>query len=161
MEGIAGTYYLIRLGLLVLLVVLSITLAVRLMRARRFSMGRGLTVTAAGVIVLAGLWSITGAAPGIVWVLVLFAVGVLIGFVAGKAARPAAGRPDALRRSPLAPIVTALALIFAGTTLLFGSSYLFALSLLGIALSVGCLLGQVLGESTAADSARGRATPAH
>lgn len=154
MEGILGSYYWIRVALLAVLVLLSIVLAVRLMRARRFSMGRGLAVAAAGAVLLAGLWSITGSAPGIVWVVALLAIGAVLGFVAGKTARPAAGRPDALRRSPFAPVITALALIFAGMTLLFGSSYLFALSLLGISLAAGCLVGQVLGESTAAGSAR-------
>lgn len=124
------------------------------MRARRFSMGRGLAVAATGAVLLAGLWSITGSTPGIVWVAALPAVGAVLGFLAGRTTRPATGRPDALRRSPLAPVITALALIFASLTLLFGSSYLFALSLLGIALAVGCLIGQVLGESTAAGSAR-------
>ncbi len=159
MEAIAGIYYFIRLGLFVVLVILSIVLAIRLMRARPFSMGRGMAVTAAGLIALAGLWVITGATPGIAWVAALLAVGVILGIFAGKAARPASGSPDKLRPSPLAAIITALAFIFASLTLLFGTSHLFSLSLLGIALSVGCLLGQTLGESAAAGAAR-RAGPA-
>ncbi|MBU2603996.1 MAG: hypothetical protein KKA32_17840 [Actinobacteria bacterium] len=153
MEATAGIYYFGRLGLLLILVILSIALTIRLMRARPFSMGRGLAVTAVGAIALAGLWVITGATPGIAWVAALLAVGVILGILTGRAARPATGDPSKLRPSPLTGIVTGLASIFASITLLFGTSYLFSLSLLGIALAVGCQLGQTLGGSAVVEVA--------
>lgn len=153
MEAIAGIYYFVRLGLLLVLVILSIVLTIRLMRARPFSMGRGMAVTAIGAIALAGLWVIAGATPGIAWVAALLAVGVILGILVGRAARPAAGEPNKLRPSPLAAIVTGLAFIFASVTLLFGTSYLFGISLLGIALAVGCQFGQTLAGSAAVEAA--------
>lgn len=147
MNSMVGTMYWVRLGLLVLLAVLAIVVGLRLMRTRRFSMGRGIAVVVLELVALLGLWLLTGASPSLIWIVVMLAVGGVLGFVLGRSAKPAG---DALRRTPLAALITALAFIFAAMTMLFGTSYLFSISLLGIALALGALAGQLFGEMQAA-----------
>ncbi len=149
-DSFAGTFYWIRLGLLSLIALLALIAMFRLMRTRRFSTGRAVSVFVFQLIALVGLWLITGASPSPIWLIVALAIGGVLGFVTGRIAKPAPGGGDKLKRSPVPAAITAIAFIFAGMTLLFGTSYLFSIALLGVAMGVGLFGGQFAGEMMAA-----------
>jgi len=147
---VAGIYYWIRLGLLALISLLAFIAAFRLMRTRKFSTGRSITVVVLELIALVGTWFLTGASPSPVWLIVALALGAVLGFLLGRSSKPA--ESEKLKRSPVAATISAIAFIFAAMTLLFGTSYLFSIALLGVALAVGLFAGQLAGEMQAAKS---------
>jgi hypothetical protein len=63
-----------------------------------------------------------------------------------------------VKRSVLVAWVWALAMLLVAVTLLFGSSFLFAVAMLVLALAVGMVVGQVAGEFTAVRVSASRAT---
>ncbi len=147
---VAGIYYWIRLGLLGLISLLAFIAAFRLMRTRKFSTGKAITVVLLELIALVGTWFLTGASPSPVWLIVALALGSVLGFLLGRSSKPAEG--ERLKRSPVAATISAIAFIFAAMTLLFGTSYLFSIALLGVALALGLFGGQLVGEMQAAKS---------
>jgi len=147
---VAGIYYWIRLGLLALIALLAFFAAFRLMRTRKFSTGKAITVVVLELVALVGTWFLTGASPSPVWLIVALAIGAVVGFLLGRSSKPAEG--EKLKRSPVAATISAIAFIFAGMTLLFGTSYLFSLALIGVALALGLFAGQLAGEIQAAKS---------
>ena len=148
MQDFAGIYYWIRLGLLGLISLLAFIAAFRLMRTRKFSTGKGVIAVVLELIALVGTWLLTGASPSPVWLIVALALGAVLGFLLGRSAKPAA--EEKLKRSPVAATISAIAFIFAAMTLLFGTSYLFSIALLGVALALGLFAGQLAGEMQAA-----------
>lgn len=148
MQDFAGIYYWIRLGLLGLISLLAFIAAFRLMRTRKFSTGKGIVAVVLELIALVGTWLLTGASPSPVWLIVALALGAVLGFLLGRLAKPAA--EEKLKRSPVAATISAIAFIFAAMTLLFGTSYLFSIALLGVALALGLFAGQLAGEVQAA-----------
>jgi len=150
MQDFAGIYYWIRLGLLGLIALLAFIAMFRLMRTRRFSAGKGIAVVILEIIALVGTWFLTGASPSPVWLIVALALGAVGGFLLGRSAKPADA--EKLKRSPVAASINAIAFIFAAMTLLFGTSYLFSIALLGVALALGLFGGQLFGEMQAAKS---------
>ncbi|MBU4557371.1 MAG: hypothetical protein KJ747_10920 [Actinobacteria bacterium] len=148
MQDFAGIYYWIRLGLLGLISLLAFIAAFRLMRTRKFSTGKGIVAVVLELIALVGTWLLTGASPSPVWLIVALALGAVLGFLLGRSAKPAA--EEKLKRSPVAATISAIAFIFGAMTLLFGTSYLFSIALLGVALALGLFAGQLAGELQAA-----------
>lgn len=149
MGDFAGIYYWIRLGILVLVSLLAVIVALRLMHTRRFSIGRGIAVVVLEFVALVGMWATVGSAASPVWLIGLLAIGGVLGFLFGRMAKP---HGEKLKRSPMAAAVNAIAFVFAAMTLLFGTSYLFAIALLVLGFATGMLIGQLGGEVVAAKS---------
>ncbi len=154
MDAIVSAYYWVKLALLIVIALLAVWAAVRGTGPRVFVAWRAaaqvVLATAAFVLVF---W-LADAGSSLLWVVVLMALGAVAGYFAAR--RERAWTRDGhlcVRRSALAPWVWAVAVILVAMTLLFGSTYLFALALLVMALALGLLLGQAGAESGAAKRA--------
>ena len=91
------------------------------------------------------LSAIVGVTFGPLYGGVLALVGLLIGYLAnrGRSVTGEDGR-DRVRPSPLTAWVWFIAVTIVAATLLFGDSYVFALSMLLLALAVGLVVGQTI-----------------
>jgi hypothetical protein len=147
MKTFTTVYYWIRVAALVLAVVLALLAAVRLTGRRRFAVRRDVAFAAAAVVAFGGLTWITGVSFSIVWAVVLVLLGATAGFSASRGARFSMeeGRPY-VNHSPVAPWIWAVGAILVALTLLFGTSYLFALAMLVLAFGMGTVLGEVAAE---------------
>jgi hypothetical protein len=147
MTDFVTIFYWIRLAALVLLVLLALTTAVRMSRRRRFGPVRDVSFALGAVAMFGGLVYVTGPAFSIVWAVALGVVGAALGFLSGRLSRfwTIDGRVF-IRRAPPAPWLWALSAILLTMTLLFGSSYLFALAMLLQAFAMGVAVGQVAAE---------------
>jgi hypothetical protein len=150
MDAIASIYYWVKLVLLIVVVVLAVWGAVRASGNRVLLPWRAVVQAVLAVVAFAAVVWLGGAAFGVVWAIVLMALGLAAGFLTGRRERSwaQAGRV-CVRRSALASWVWAVAVILVTVTLLFGSSYLFALAALVMAFGLGMVLGQIAGEFAA------------
>jgi hypothetical protein len=146
-EAAQGVYYWIRLAILLIVVVLAVVMAVRQTRWRSFSTVRAVLAAAGHVVAYLALLLLTGVSVSLVWSLILFAIGLVAGYFAGRTSHVEArdGGP-ALKRASVGPVIAAVAYLLAAMTLLFGTSYLFALAMVFFALSVGVSVGQAASE---------------
>ena len=149
MKDISTVYWVIRLALLVLVVVAAILAAFMLGRRRTYAPWRDVVFAVlAPLLVLLAVWQ-AGVSFSIVWAIVLAVLGLVAGYFAGRGSKFSTdGGKIKLRRSPLAPWLWAASLIVAAMTLLFGTSYLFALSLLLLIFAACEVIGQSIGELT-------------
>jgi hypothetical protein len=147
MDAIASIYYWVKLVLLIVVVVLAVWGAVRSSGNRVLVPWRAVVQAVLAVVAFAAVTWLGGAAFGIVWAVVLVVLGLAAGFLMGRRERSwtQAGRV-CVRRSALASWVWAVSVILVSMTLLFGSSYLFALAALVMVFGLGMVLGQIAGE---------------
>jgi hypothetical protein len=152
-EAAQGLYYWIRLGTLLIVVVLAVVMTIRQIRWRSFSTVRAVLAAVGHVVAYLALLLLTGVSVSLGWSLVLFAIGLVAGYFAGRTSQVEVrdGRP-ALKRASVGPVIAAVAYALAAMTLLFGTSYLFALAMVFFALSVGVSIGQAASEVMRATS---------
>jgi hypothetical protein len=152
---IVDALYWVQVGLLVLTVVLAVVAALRVSGRRVFTPWRSVLQAVLTVLAFAALTLIAGASFSWLWAVVLLALGGVAGFMAERAPSRfslTAGKV-AVRRSPLAPWIVAVASVLLALTLLFGTSYLFALAMLVFAFAMGTTIGQVAAEFQGARAA--------
>jgi hypothetical protein len=155
MGTVAAVLYWVDVILLVLTVVLAIFAAVRISGRRVFTPWRCVLQVVLTVLVFAGLVLIAGASFSWLWAVVLLVLGGVAGFFAERAPSrfSVTGGKVAVRRSPLAPWIVAVASVLLAMTLLFGTSYLFALAMLVFAFALGTAIGQLAAEFVGARAA--------
>ncbi|MBE3032291.1 MAG: hypothetical protein IMZ74_03720 [Actinobacteria bacterium] len=136
-----------KLAVLIIVVVLGLWGAVRASRLRAFTSWRAVSQVMLAVAAFALISWFAGTAYSLLWAVVCAVLGVTSGFFAGRGERVTIqGRQVCVKRSPLVAWIWALAVIVVALTLLFGSSFLFAVAMLPLALAVGMVAGQVAGE---------------
>lgn len=148
---VIGSLYWGKLAALIVLAVLAVVMVVVQLSRRRYSTVRRVVqaVVSVGAVVL--LWASTGVRPSYLWMALLLIVGAGLGYPAGMLSRVYRdGERVAVRRAAFAPVLAAVAYILTGMTLLFGTSYLFAVSLLVLMFSAGLTAGSALAEMLAA-----------
>jgi hypothetical protein len=149
MDAVVSILYWVKLGVLIV-VVLTIWGAMRASRRRVFVPWRAVTQMVLAVAAFAALSWFAGAIYGLLWALVLLVLGVAAGFLAGRGESVTRhGEQVCVKRSPLVAWVWALAVILVTLTLLFGSSFLYGVAMLPLALGAGMVIGQVAGEFAA------------
>lgn len=147
MDAVVSILYWVKLAVLIIVVVLTLWGAVRASRRRVFAPWRAVTQVVLAVAAFAALSWFAGAVYGPLWAVVFLVLGVAAGFFAGRG-EPVTlrGKQVCVKRSPLVAWVWALAVTLVALTLLFGSSFLFGVAMLPLALAVGMVAGQVAGE---------------
>ena len=161
MDTAVNTYFMVRLGALIVAVLITLVSTVIQMRRRSASAtGRAaasvLTIVAVGVIVLRGT-----ARPSVLWIAALLVAGAALGLLSGKMARPYQdGSRVAVKRSPIPPLIGAVAYILMMITLLFGTTYLLAIALLIVVFSAGLTAANAVVEARAAQALKPPAAPA-
>jgi hypothetical protein len=147
MNDFVTIFYWIRLAALIVLVLLALVTAFRMSHRRRYGPGRDLSFAVGAIAAFGGLVYLTDPAFSVVWAAALGVVGAAVGYLSGRLSRfwAAEGRVF-IRRSPVAPWLWALSAVLVTMTLLFGSSYLFALAMLLQAFAMGVAVGQVVAE---------------
>ena len=159
MDAIASILYWIKLAVLIVVAVLVLWGAVRASRLRVFAPWRASVQVVLAVAAFAVLSGFAGAAYSPLWAVVFAVLGVVAGFFAGRGERVSLrGGQVCVKRSALVAWVWAVAMLLVAVTLLFGSSFLFAVAMLVLALAVGMVAGQVAGEFTAVRGTASRAT---
>lgn len=161
MKDIATVYWVVRLVMLVLVVAIAVVAALMLGRTRKYAPWRDVVLAIAAPLLVVAAALLAGVHFSILWALVLGAAGIAAGYFAGRGSTFVLedGRLK-LRRSPLGPWLWAAAMIIAAMTLLFGTSYLFALAMLLLIFAACELVGQAIGELTQAKpGAAGAAVP--
>lgn len=157
MEAIVSILYWVKLAILIIIVVLALWGAVRASRRRVFVPWRAVTQVVLAVAAFAALSWFAGAAYSPLWAVVFVVLGMASGFFAGRGERVTVqGGQVCVKRSPLVAWVWALAVILVALTLLFGSSFLFAVAMLSLALAVGMVVGQAAGEFAGVGRPAGR-----
>jgi hypothetical protein len=157
METVSVAYYWIRIGALVVLTLFAVVTAFVQLRRRRYSLVRRVILAVVSVVAVFALQAASGVKPSLLWMVALLAVGAGLGWLAGRMSR--VYQEDGVvkvARSAYAPVLAALAYVWAALTLLFGTSYLFAIALLILAFSAGLSTGSAVAEVIAA---RGVALP--
>lgn len=150
-DAAAQAFYLAKLGALALAVLLALgALVLQLRRRRPSATGRiiasVLIVTAVGVLVVRDV-----VRPSVLWLVALLVIGVVLGILVGRGVRAYEdGGRVAVKRSPIPPLVGALAYIIVAIALLFGTTYLLALALLLLVFSAGMSAGSAFAESQVA-----------
>jgi hypothetical protein len=150
MDAAASIYYYVRLGALGLVIVSSLLMVVVQLRRRKYSTVRRVVLACVSVAGVFALWAASGVVPSWLWIGGLMAVGAGLGWVAGRMSR--AYLEDGavkVKRSAFAPVLAAVASVLAAFTLLFGTSYLFAIALLVLAFSGGLSAGSAVAEAFA------------
>jgi hypothetical protein len=157
MKSFITIYYWVRIAILVIVVLLALLAAIRLTRRHGFASWREVAFAIVTAAVFGGLVTVVDRSFSIAWAVALVVLGALAGYGAGRTSRLSRGGDGhvAIRRSPLAPWLWAVGAVVAAMTLLFGTSYLFALAMLVLAFALGAVLGQV-----AAELVRSRGVPA-
>lgn len=147
MNAVATYYYWIKIAALALIVILAILLAMRSGGRRLWVPVRiGLSAVLAAVAVI-GILLIAAPDINAVWAVGLGALGIGLGFASARGSRfTSQSGKLGLERSRVAAWIWAVATILVALTLLFGSSYLFALAVLGLVFAFGAVLGQVVTE---------------
>jgi hypothetical protein len=148
MESFITIYYWVRIAILAIVVLLAVLAAIRLTRRHGFAAWREIAFVIVTAAAFGGLVTVVDRSFSLVWAVVLVVLGALAGFGAGRTTRLSRGDDGrvAIRRSPLAPWLWAAGAVLAAMTLLFGTSYLFALAMLVLAFALGTVLGQVAAE---------------
>jgi hypothetical protein len=144
METVSVAYYWIRIGALVVLTLFAVVTAFVQLRRRRYSLVRRVILAVVSVVAVFALQAASGVKPSLLWMV-------------GRMSR--VYQEDGVvkvARSAYAPVLAALAYVWAALTLLFGTSYLFAIALLILAFSAGLSTGSAVAEVIAA---RGVALP--
>jgi hypothetical protein len=155
MDAIASILYWVQLGLLLLAVIAAILVAVRSSGSRVVVPWRAVTEAVLAAAVFAVAFVLAGAGSSVLWTVVLVALGAGSGYLLGAAERVVADeRGPGVRRAAAVPWVWALSLVLVALTLLFGSTFLYGLAVLVMALALGLVVGQVAGELVAASRAR-------
>jgi len=157
MDAVVSVLYWVKLAILIAVAVLTLWGAVRASRSRVFVPWRAVTQVVLAVATFAVLSWFAGAIYGLLWAVVFLMLGLAAGFFAGRAERVTMqGAQVIVKRSPLVAWVWALAVILVTLTLLFGSSFLFGVAMLPLALAVGMVAGQVAGEFAGVKRRAGR-----
>jgi len=153
--------YWVELSLLVIVIVMAVIGAVRGTGTRSFVPWKAVVQMVAAIVGFAAMVWFTEPGTGVVWMIVLIVVGVAVGYlIGGRESVTARNGRAYVHRSPLAPWVWAIAVTAVVLTLLFGSSYLFALAMLILALGLGLTLGQLAGEWAATRRGTAAVSPA-
>jgi hypothetical protein len=151
METVSVAYYWIRIGALVVLTLFAVVTAIVQLRRRRYSLVRRVILAVVSVAAVFALQAASGVKPSLLWMVGLLVVGLGLGWMAGRMSRVYEQDGAVLvARSAYAPVLAALAYVWAALTLLFGTSYLFAIALLILAFSAGLSAGSALAELIAA-----------
>jgi len=157
MDTVVSILYWVKLAILIVVVVLTLWGAVRASRRRVFVPWRAVTQVVLAVAAFAVLSWFAGAIYGLLWALVILVLGLAAGVFAGRAERVTMqGAQVCVTRSPLVAWIWALAVILVTLTLLFGSSFLYGVAMLPLALGVGMVAGQVAGEFAGVKRQAGR-----
>jgi hypothetical protein len=160
MEEAARIYYWVRVGALSLIVLVALVTLLVQTRRRRYSTLRRALLAAVPVVGVFALWAASGVMPSWLWIAGLMVVGAGLGWAAGRMSRVYFEDGTVfVKRSAFAPIVGALAAVLAAFTLLFGTSYLFAIALLVLAFSAGLSAGSAIAEMLSARGAAPSAAP--
>jgi len=160
MDAVVSVLYWVKLAILIVLAVLTLWGAVRASKLRAFVPWRAVTQMVLAVAAFAALSWFAGAIYGLLWALVLLVLGLAAGFFAGRGERVTRqGEQVCVKRSPLVAWIWALAVILVTVTLLFGSSFLYGVAMLPLALGVGMVIGQVAGEFAATGRAASPPAP--
>ena len=147
MDTVVSILYWVKLAILIAVVVLTLWGVVRASRRRVFVPWRAVTQVVLAVAAFVALSWFAGAIYGLLWALVLLVLGIAAGYFAGRGERVTRqGEQVCVNRSPLVAWIWALAVILVTLTLLFGSSFLYGVAMLPLALGVGLVVGQVAGE---------------
>jgi hypothetical protein len=148
METVALIIYVLKIVALVLVVAMAIVGAWRESGRCKLQTWREVVIVVLTIIAFAGLAWVCGVTFSWIWAAVLLVAGIVAGLLVGR--RSERGTTDkgmpAIRRSPLGPWVWAVAAILVSLTLMFGTSYLFAIAMLIMAFAMGIVVGQVAGE---------------
>ena len=148
MDTVVTIPYLVQL---VLALVLAIWSVPRSSGSRAFVPRRAVTQAVAAAAAFLIAFVIVGAGSSILWTVVLLVLGGALGCVLARSERvPADAGPAGLRRWALTPWVWALSIALIALTLLFGSTFLFGVAVLAMAVALGMVLGQIAAEFGAA-----------
>jgi ABC-type sugar transport system permease subunit len=145
MDDFITIYYWIRLAVLVAVAVVGLIAAIRMSSRRTLRSWREVLLALFATLMFVALATIVGVTFGPLYGGVLALVGLLIGYLAnrGRSVTREEGR-DRVRPSPLTAWVWFIAVTIVAATLLFGDSYVFALSMLLLAFAVGLVVGQTI-----------------
>jgi len=145
MDDFITVYYWARLAVLLLVTVITLVSAIRMSARRPQRPWREVVVTLLVVAAFVVLSVVPGVYYGIVWAAVLGVLGVAAGYLVNRGARVTREEGRAmLRRSPLVPWLWFVAVVLTLSTLLFGETYGFSLSMLLMAFVVGAFVGQTV-----------------
>jgi hypothetical protein len=151
METVGVVYYWVKIGALALLTAFAVVTAIVQLRRRRYSLVRRVLLAVVSVVAVFALQAASQVKPSLLWMFALLVVGAGLGWLAGRMSRvyEESGIVK-VARSAYAPVLAALAYVWAALTLLFGTSYLFAIALLVLAFSAGLSAGSAVAELVAA-----------
>jgi hypothetical protein len=156
MNTFVTIFYWIRLAALIVVGLLALFMAFRMSRRRRYGPVRDISFAIGAIGAFGGVVYLTDPPFSVIWAAALGVLGAAAGYFAGRLSRFWTGGGRILiRHSPVAPWLWALSGILVMMTMLFGTSYLFALAMLLQAFAMGAVVGQV-----AAEVLRARATAA-
>ncbi len=145
MDDFITVYYWARLAVLLLVTVIALVSAIRMSARRPYRPWREVVVVLLVVAAFVVLSVIPGVYYGIVWAAVLAVFGLVVGYLVNRGARVTReGGRTALRRSPLVPWLWFVAVVLTLSTLLFGETYTFSLSMLLMAFVLGAFVGQTI-----------------
>jgi len=145
MDDFVTIYYWIRLAVLVAVALVGLVAAIRMSARRTLRPWREIVFALLAVLMFVALAAIVGVTFGPLWGGVLALVGLLIGYLINRGVSVTAeGERDRVRPSPLTAWVWFVAVTLVVAMLLFGDSYLFALSMLLLAFAVGMAVGQTI-----------------
>jgi uncharacterized membrane protein len=157
MDQVVSILYWVKLAVLIMVVVLTLWGAVRASKRRVFVPWRAVTQVVLAVAAFVAVSWVAGAIYGLAWAVVLLVLGLAAGYYAGRGERVTQqGGQVCVQRSRQVAWVWALAVILVALTLLFGSSFLFGVAMLPLALAVGMVAGQVAGEFAGVKTQAGR-----